>query len=210
MMRFRVVLAAVAVAALVPTPSAQAASSKAKRCTAKGAKTVVKDRYTRVFTVEGPGTQGEDVHRRLYGCLYSTGRRVLLDVTFDDELYSAGDFSLVQVNGRYVAWVRYRFDASCKAGCPPDYVPTKYDVNFQDLRDRDEALGGTRTASAATDLVVTRKGAIAWIEEGNVRALVGSDLRELDGGPVGPESLTLTGYLASWDHQGETRSAPLR
>jgi hypothetical protein len=169
MMRFRVVLAAAAVLALAPAASVQAATPKAKRCTAKGAKTVVKDRYARVFAVNGPGTQGEDVYRRLYGCLYSTGRRVLLEVSFDDEYVTAGDFSLVQLNGRYVAWARYRFDGSCKAGCPPDYVPTHYDVYVQDLRDRDEAPAGVQTSVLASDLVVTRKGAVAWIEEGKVR-----------------------------------------
>jgi hypothetical protein len=43
-----------------------------------------------------------------------------------------------------------------------------------------------------------------------VRAIVADELRELDPGPADAESLTLNGYVASWLHAGQARSAVLR
>jgi hypothetical protein len=39
---------------------------------------------------------------------------------------------------------------------------------------------------------------------------VSGERRELDTGPAAPESLTLSGYTASWLHEGAPRSALLR
>jgi hypothetical protein len=68
------------------TGGAQAAP-KVKRCTAKGAKTMVKSSAARVFTADGAGAHSDDTdtQQRLYGCLYSTGRRVLLATSWDDD-----------------------------------------------------------------------------------------------------------------------------
>ena len=46
---------AVAVALLVPAGTADAGTSKADRCKPKGSKTVVKNRYARVYTAPGAG-----------------------------------------------------------------------------------------------------------------------------------------------------------
>ena len=69
------------------TGGAQAAAPKVKRCTAKGAKTMVKSSAARVFTADGAGAHSDDtdIQQRLYGCLYSTGRRVLLATSWDDD-----------------------------------------------------------------------------------------------------------------------------
>lgn len=210
MLRIGAALSAVALLALLPAGSAQAAPSKAKRCTPKGTKTVAENKYARVFTAEGQGpSEDEFVYRRLYGCMYSTGRRALLSVAYDDDYVTAGNFSNVRLNGRFVGWEYEAFEGSCKAGCPPDYNPLSWSVNSVDLRRPDDERG-LNPRSDVTDLVVTRTGDLGWIEAGRVRAFVGGDVRELDPGPVRGDSLELTGYTASWDHAGKARSAELR
>jgi hypothetical protein len=207
----KLALAVAAAALLIPAGGAQAATAKAKRCTPKGTKTVVKNRYARVFTAEGQGpSEDANVYRRLYGCMYSTGKRALLSVAFDDDYVTAGNFSNVRLNGRFAAWEYEAFEGSCKAGCPPDYNPLSWSVNVVDLR-RPDKEGGTFAGGDVTDLVVTRTGAIAWIEPAKVRAIDAGGSRELSSkNEIAIESLELVGREVSW-LEGEQRvSATLR
>ena len=166
-MRFRVVLAATALLALAPAASAPAATSKVKRCTPKGAHTIHKTREARVYTLKGPGRQSEneDVQRRLYGCLFSTGRPLLLAESYDDGIYTSGAFSQVRVNGRFAAWQFDASDVSCKADCPPGYNPLRQTINIADLRTRKDK---SATGAAKPDsLSVTRGGTAIWLDSGN-------------------------------------------
>lgn len=131
MMRFRVVLTAAAVLALVPTGSAQAASSK--RCAMKGTETVAKNRYARIFTRPA---RGADEVERLYGCLYSVNRRVWLDTSSDDGYVTSEEFSDIKLDGRFVTWRHVSTDISCKADCPPGYDGTSESTMRADLRSR--------------------------------------------------------------------------
>jgi hypothetical protein len=164
MMRFPAVLTAVALVALLPAGGAQAATPKAKRCTAKGAKTVVKSSSARVFTADGAGPHSDDtdIQQRLYGCLYSTGRRVLLATSWDDDYVTSGSFSSVRLNGRFVAWQFDAYDISCKAGCPPDYNPLHQSINLADLRTpREDSFVG---AAKPDTLAVTKGGTATWLD----------------------------------------------
>src|SRR3954451_8051446 len=150
MMRARVVLTAVALLALAPAGTAHAATAKVKRCTPKGARTIHRTSEARVYTLRGPGPKSEfeDVQRRLYGCLFSTGRPLLLAESYDDGIYTSGDFSQVRLNGRFVAWQFDASDISCKDTCPPGYNPVTQRIHIGDLKSR---KGKNTNGSAAQD-----------------------------------------------------------
>ena len=166
MMRFRFVLAAVALVALAPAASAPAATSKVKRCTPKGARTIHRTSEARVYTLKGPGAQSEDedVQQRLYGCLFATGRPLLLAESYEG-MYTSGAFSQVRVNGRFAAWQFDASDISCKDACPPDYNPLKQTINIADLRARKHK--NTTGAAQPDTLSVTRGGTAIWLDSVN-------------------------------------------
>jgi hypothetical protein len=159
-MRIRTLLAALVVLALVPAGSADAATAKRHSCTAKGAKTVVKNKSARVFTT--PGRPGDDTIDRLFGCLYSNGKRILLTESRDDEFVSSESFSEVTLNGRFVAWQYKSEDFSCKADCPPGYDPTSESVVLIDLRTHKRK--GTAGEAKPGSLAVTRGGTATWLD----------------------------------------------
>jgi hypothetical protein len=167
MMRIRVVLAASACLALVPAASAPAATSKVKRCTPKGAKTIHRTSEARVYTLKGADSrsESEDVQQRLYGCLFSTGRPLLLAESYDDGIYTSGAFSQVRLNGRFAAWQFDASDISCKDACPPGYNPLKQTINIADLRARKRK--NTTGAAKPDTLSVTRGGTAIWLDSVN-------------------------------------------
>ena len=157
MRRLVLVIALVVPIAVVPPA---AAAKKKPTCTAKGAKTVAKNRSARVFTVRGG--PDPDTRRRLFGCLNSTGRRVLLSIDFDDGLGLAYNFSQVKLNGRFTAWQFDQFDDTCKADCPPGYNPLHQTINIADLKTRQKKkfTGGAKEGS----LAITRGGTATWLD----------------------------------------------
>ena len=211
-MRIRSLTAAVLLLALAAAiPSSSSAATKKRSCGAKASKTVAKNRYARVFTKSGNASQDEV--RRLYGCLYSNGRRVRLDTATDDEYVTAQTFNAVKLNGRFVAWQHSEYDGSCKDACPPGYDQTPVELRVHNLRTRktkrrDGNLGEGRA------LVVTRKGAIAWIEPGTpvrVRAHDADGPRDLYAGDdIDGGSLALRGSTVGWIAGGNPMSAELR
>jgi len=154
----RLPLALLVLLAVAPAGSASAATKHS--CTAKGAKTVVKNKTARVFTT--PGRPGEDTIDRLFGCLYSTGKRILLTESRDDEFVSSESFSDVKLSGRFVAWQFKSEDFSCKADCPPGYDPTSEYVVLVDLRTRKRK--GTAGEARPGTLAVTRGGTATWLD----------------------------------------------
>jgi hypothetical protein len=167
MMRFGVVLAAALLLALAPAASAPAATSKVKRCTPKGAKTIHRTSEARVYTLNGPGPESEDenVQKRLYGCLFSTGRPLLLAESYDDDFVTSGEFSQVRVNGRFAAWQFDASDVSCKADCPPDFNPLTQTIHIADLKSRKKK--STHGAAKPDTLSVTRGGTAIWLDSVN-------------------------------------------
>jgi hypothetical protein len=149
--------------AVVP---AQASAGAKRTCTAKGAKTVVKNRYARVFTARGAGAGSVPdpaIKRRLIGCLYSTGRRVVLAVDYDEGPDISGKFSQVTLSGRFAAWQYENYDISCKADCPPDYNPRALTINVANLRTR--RTRGVAGSARARTLAVNRRGTATWIDD---------------------------------------------
>ena len=202
-MRLRAVLAAaVVVLAVAPAPSAGAATPK-KRCTAAGAKTVVKNRVARVFSA--PYGEGEFTTARLFGCLYSNGRRVLLDQAEDDEYVSSEEFRKVRLNGRFAAWEHESFDISCKADCPPGYQASTTTVHARDLRARrNRSFDGSVSGQS---LVVGARGTPAWLQAAGDRVEVRAGGDVLDSGAI--DSLRLRGTTLSWRNAGLAKSAEL-
>ena len=214
MVRWRAVLAAlagVAVLAVVPATSATAASP-AKRCTAKGAKTVAQNRYARLFTT--PGRIDEtgalypegDETGRLYGCMLSVGKRMLLAVAADDRYVRYQWFDHVRLNRRFVAWQFNSYDVSCKGGCEPGYNPTQHSVLARDLRA--PRSWEFRGAVKGDSLVLGRRGTPAWLQDatgGAVEVHAGTNV--LDSGAV--DSLALDVATLSWANAGVPKSEPL-
>lgn len=217
-MRIRLLLPAAAVVALVAAPAPASAdpalgAAATKRCSAKGSKTVVKNRFARVFTKSpNPDTATDDEVQRLYGCLYSNGRRWRLDTARDDELYSSASYNAIKLTGRFVAWQHSEYDGSCKDQCPPGYNPSKTHLRVANLRKRrikrvDGNLG------EGTALVVTSTGAIAWIQPGSPVSVRKADADGTDvlyeGDDIDGGSLTRSDRTVAWVAGGRAMSATL-
>ena len=170
---------ALLVAMLAVAGIPDAASAKRRACQPKGATTVVKTRSARVYERNGS----------VYGCLVSTGRSRVLDE--DDDLYNS--VYPVRLAGRFVAW-GFSHTPECKADCPPGTTGSGY-LGLIDLRS-----GRRRTTDAGPgSLVVTRFGAVAWIDSArSVNAWDGAGKRVLDAGPVTSTKLRLVGSLVLW------------
>jgi hypothetical protein len=187
--------------ALALVPPAGAASKRT--CSVKGSKTVVSNRYARVYTVPA---RGLDEVAKLYGCARSVGRRVLLDVHTDDQYVASEEFSEVGLNGRMVVWKHVSSDFSCKADCPPSYDPVVESVGVRDLRARrNHALAGNPRPGT---LLVTRKGTPAWLQGDAPAIEVHAGPNVLDTGAI--DSLSLQANVLSWTNAGAPKSATLR
>lgn len=188
-----VLLAAPVVAPADPADPGAHAAAKKKRCALKGTTTVRKNRFARVFERSFRGGT-----TRLYGCLYRKNRRVLLDESTGDT--SAGEgYDAVKLNGRFVAWQHTTYDDSCRFECTSGSgdVTTLWVEGLANRRQR-QFDGGLDSEQA---LVVTRKGAIAWVQGGRVWG-ADSTAREdrilYDGTDAEPDSLRLRGSTVSW------------
>lgn len=188
-----------AIALALAAPPAGAATRRS--CSSPGARTVAQNTQARVFQ------RGS----RLYGCLRSSGRRMKLDVSFDDGYVTSHEFRDVRLAGRYVAWVWESVDVSCKAACPPDYETTRTGVQVADLRHR--RTRSTRAAPVAKSLRVSTRGGAAWAAEDlsgfAVHSYDAAGDRVLDTGNVGPASVRVTASIVSWAKDGASASRPL-
>lgn len=204
-MPVRLLLTLVAALALVAAlPATSSAASKKRSCTAKGAKTVAGNRYARVFSA--PARPGDYADERLFGCLYSKGRRVPLAEAYDDDYVSAEEFRKVRLRGRFVAWEQESYDISCKTGCPPGHQATTWRVHSVDLRSRRDR--SYRGAVLGDSLVLGRLGTPAWLEPLGDSVRVRAGGAALDEGAVA--SLALRGSTLTWTNAGHQRGATLR
>ena len=173
---------------------APAAASAAGRCAGKGTTTVEENRLARVYT-----TQAGD----LLGCLRSTGKRVVLLKSTDD-IYYSGEFSQVQLAGRYVGFAAEVTDTSCKADCPPDFDAVAETVRVVDLR----ARTSRSFPAIAGELAVNSAGMLAWTQAGSV----GSELHLSRGGVANDvvasgdvDLVALTGRYLLWSSAGDNQ-----
>lgn len=145
--------------ALIPAGSASAGSSTPS-CSVKSSRTVVQNRFARVYT---RASRREDEIRRLYSCWRRTGRKFLLDTSSDDGLSTSVAFSQVKLNRRFVAWQHVVTDFSCRAACPPDYDPTSEMIGVADARSRQKT--GVPGNARAGSLAVNSRGTVTWIDD---------------------------------------------
>jgi hypothetical protein len=180
-----------------------APAADAKRsCGLKGSKTVVENRYARVYTLPG---KGADEVKRLYGCHRGLGRRVLLDVHTDDNYVASEEYFEVGLNGRMVVWEHVSTDVSCKGDCPSTYDSVVERVLVADLRSRRERA---YTGNPLVDtLFVTRAGTPAWLQRAGDAFEVHAARSVLDTGAI--DSLSLHGRVLSWLNAGVAKTATL-
>jgi hypothetical protein len=177
-------------------------------CDKLGARTLLQTKRARIFTEND----------RLYGCLYSTGR--IVELTQGGGLEpTLGEVALA---GRYIG-----FEIESNG---PDDGP------FADLFVQDLRTGRLKRATNSVDpssgfayadvrsLVLTRKGAIAWIvrpysNRGNFKPLPLMQVQKLDrtgvrlldsGTGITADSLQLTRRRIVWQHGNTERTAILR
>jgi hypothetical protein len=196
-----VLLPALALALLLAVPGAAAAR---KPCTRAG-KTVAKNRYVRVYRV--PGDEGT----ALRACNRRTRKSAELASAFDDGYVLSEDYRSVRLARRFAAVVDDHTDVSCKADCPPDYVPTTHFVVVRDLKRRTSRR--LQVSAQANELVVTTHGALAWTQgtgsQIEVHALDSAGARVLDTGPIDAGSLAVVGSTLTWQNGGQARQAEL-
>lgn len=200
----RTVTAAVVAAfilALAAT-SAEAADPRGK-CKQRGT-TIAKNEVARVFS------RGAT----LYSCLWSANRAEPIDTAHDDGYTLSTGWDDVRLAGRFVAWVNWESDVSCKADCPPGYDATTYRVNVIDIRSQDsDWTGGLPTG---TTLRVNRRGAVAWLAslggggQREVHAWDADGHRVLDTGVIPKASYSLSGRRLSWANGDLQRTVTLR
>ena len=159
MRRLALALALTVPLALIPAGPASAGSSTPS-CAVKGSRTVVPNRFARVYTRV---SWRDDEIRRLYGCLRRTNRKVLLDTSSDDGLSTRIAFRQVKLGGRFVAWEHVVTDYSCRAACPPDYDPTSESIGLGDLRSRQKT--GIAGQPRAGSLAVNSRGTVRWVDD---------------------------------------------
>ena len=172
---------------------APAAEARRPPCS-KGGETIAANRIVRVF----------ENGSRLVACTKADRDRDVLARRFDDDYVTSSDYSHVRLAGSFVAWVQTNTDVSCKAACPPDYEPTRTHVTIRDAATDDERSTSVATVS---ELVLTRTGSAAWIDDSAVRALDDAGERTLDTGDV--SALEASRSRVTWLNAGEVRAAQL-
>lgn len=177
-------------------------------CRTHHAKTVLQGPTGRVFWRRAWDDQGGDGWMKVaYGCLFSVDEAFRLGQDDDDD----SDLKLFRLAGPYVAFER----EECSMGCG-------FSVHVHDLRDGTELREAPRYPGDASfgrvsDLELKDNGSVAWISGAPpytagapvVWAYDSLGWRQLDGGNVSPESLTLNGSILTWVNDGVTRSAVL-
>lgn len=190
-------LAPVVLALLLP-----AAPAQAKSCAEDGTQTVRKNDVARIYE------QGEAGSEALKGCLRSRGveRSVWLSQNYDDGIYESEAWSGVRLWRRFVVWDFTRTDSSCKADCPPGYGHWEYRY-VRDLSTR-KRVSVPMDFRLGRAFVVTTTRALATVVRGELRALVGGEVRVLDTG-IEPASLAARGDRVSWTKDGAPQQTRL-
>lgn len=212
-----IVIASLALALIATAPAAAAKPS----CARKGSKTVARAPGMRVFTVRSVDRFAEEEVVRLYGCWSVDGRKRWLAENVESDYDGSGTgFGDVRAAGRYVAWLAWDFDGSCKADCPPGYDQSDEALVVYDLQ-RGRVLRRSELPDHTTyrggSLALTQHGGIAWLTSGETLGSV-PDLavldrdgrRVLDSGNIAPASIRAEISIVSWVRDGVEHFARLR
>jgi hypothetical protein len=217
-MRVPAILIASLVLTLIATAPAAAAKSS---CARKGSKTVARTPEMRVYTVRSVDRVAEEEVVRLYGCWSADGsKRWLAENVESDYDGSGSGFGDVRAAGRYVAWLAWDFDGSCKADCPPGYDQSNEAMVVYDLR-RGRVLRRSdlpdHTTYRSGSLALTQRGGIAWLTSAetlgsapDLAALDRDGRRVLDSGNIEPASVRAEISIVSWVRDGVEHFARLR
>lgn len=169
---------------------------------------MLSNRQARVFWLPSrPESLDQTV---MYGCLRSNGRAIRLQGAYDSG-EDGRSYTHVKLAGRFVAWDDGRYDITCKADCPPGYVPNHDAIAVRDLRRHHTRF--VQLTSGAGAVAVNHSGGVAWVQgSGNamtVHARDSSGERTLDRGRIDDTSLKVRGGTVRWLNAGQPRSAPL-
>jgi hypothetical protein len=193
-------VAAGLLAAAAPSPAEAARRPCGPK---KGVRTVAVDGASRVYRQVKRVRRAGRV-RRYFGCRRGSRTMLLGDSGPIGSGFRAS-FELIRLRGRYVAWVGGQQ--------APEDLEGEEDVWLVDLRrgrTRQVGVEGECTGTCVTDLELTRRGWIAWIDQGIVRKLDGRGEGELDTAlGVEPTSLTVAGSRVSWVRDGQRLTAEL-
>jgi hypothetical protein len=148
--RYRIATLPILALAAASFPSA-APAAKHERCSMKGSRTVLATRTARIFRTN----TGELVRDRIYGCLYSRGRRVRLGFRDCFDQRAAENLA---VAGRYAG---YSLE-TCNRGSGTASVAVTDLATGRRIEEYEVAQ--THVFQSVSDLVVTRRGSVAWIE----------------------------------------------
>jgi hypothetical protein len=205
--KLRVALLSAGVLLAVLARDAAAARSDRDSCRTRGT-TMTATPEARVYAVRV--RSGDEFADRVYACLYETLDR--RGVTRRLGIFNSGEaFATFHLAGRFVAYERLLCSRGDCAG----------DVRVTDIRrgtTRRSAHFGPGFTQAST-LVVTPHGAAAWIRFsqttyiGELRKLDADGEAVLDSAPgveLDSRSLAAGERTIYWQHNGETRSAPVR
>jgi hypothetical protein len=171
------------------------ARAKSRACFPKGSYTYAATHRARLFSRDVPAGAMANDATRVYGCLFRTGRRVLLERVFEDESLK---IQHVRFAGPFVA---YAIETCLEPGL--------CDMRAVAANLRDPGVRQHPTAPA-TDLELSPRGNVAWISQS------GSDLRvHLDGAVIDaardiePTSLAMSGSVLYWTRGGQPQSIRL-
>ena len=197
-MKRSVVLALAAAALTAAAPAGSDRYSHRPPCSMRGSRELYRDADVRVFKRHSAANEWTTT----YACLFASGDRYRVARADDDEFGVNEDVDHLAVRS---PWVGYGFSHSIK-----DYgYALACALNLR--------TGESRCADAdpgVSELGVTRRGSIAWIDYGRLAPTV----HKLDAGArhavvldsgaaVDPRSFAVSGRQVYWTHDGEPRMA---
>jgi hypothetical protein len=155
-MKVRLLMTACAVAGA--TFAGAAPASAASKCSGKGAKTLVATPSARVYTLPAAGNE-----RKAYACVYSQNKRRFLG--WIQECHNDTAASGFILSGKLVGYV----ETTCGLIAGSDTVIVR-DIKTNEVVRAARAAEGTEAqdeeaTTSVTDLVMNRKGKVAWIGE---------------------------------------------
>lgn len=189
------------------------AASHATTCAPHAAHTIMRSRSVRVYSL--PGASALD--RRTYACLLRTGASVRLPLGRPAGFHSLANFALAE---SVLGYSDYSFgvDSGCTSITVLDVAHKRALRSLAQVGCTVDA--GLIRLGTVSDLVVTRRGSVAWIvsrgrrgaESFEVHAAQASGpVSLLDQGPaIAPGSLRIAGSQVSWQDSTQRRTATLR
>ena len=217
-------------AALIGSPASSSATSgaSASGCKPAGSTTLANDGKARIYSVPTPLAGRPEARSlefvRIFGCLFATGRPVLLGSTEPTgkppQTPTSGSLDLKAISLQ-APWVGY---ASTYSGT--DFNQVRVVVRnlrtgkVKLFRQAGPPLDEPETFSAVTDLAVGGSGSLAWI--GRSSSIGGASAREVasvdssgaftvldEAANIDLHSLALQGQRLSWTDGGAAHSAQL-